>query len=216
MSQLELRQLGARLRAELVGESLAGRADGRERVGLAAAAVQRRGEQHPSSLPQRRHAHQSFRIGDECRILAEPEVRVDPRLLELHPHLVEALGLDDGRRPRREVGVGRAAPELQRAFDGIERACRIIVEVMAGGCREPFEALDVDGFGVDAQGVRARRRGDRVASDRGPHPADRRLQLLLPGAGRLVAPECLGEFVGRDRSVRREAPAPRALNAPSG
>nr|WP_232498645.1 hypothetical protein [Agromyces humatus] len=200
-AQLELGQLGARLCAELVGESLAGRADGRERVGLAAAAVQRRGEQHPPSLPQRCHAHQSFRVCDECRIFAEPEVRVDPRLLELHTHLVEALRLDDGRRPRRQVGVWCAAPELQRPFDGIERACRIIVEVTAGGCREPFEALDVDGFGVDSQGVGAWRRGDRVASDGRPHPADRGLQLLLPSAGRLVAPECVGEFVGRDRTV---------------
>ncbi len=49
-AQLELRQLGARLRAELVGESLAGRANGRERVGLAATAVQGGGEQYPPSL----------------------------------------------------------------------------------------------------------------------------------------------------------------------
>ena len=201
-AQLEFRQLSARLHAELVGESLAGCADRCERVGLSATAVQGGGEQHPPSLSQRRHTHQSLRIGDERRILAEPEMCVDQRLLELHPDLVQALRLNDGGSPRREVGVGCTAPEFESALRGVEGACRIIVEVPAGGCREPFEALDVHGFGVDAQRVRAGRGGDRVASDRGPNPTDRRLQLLLPGAGRLVAPERIGEFVDRDRSVR--------------
>ena len=203
-AELELRELRAGLHAEFVGESFAGLADRGERVGLPAAPVEGRGEQHPASLPERRPPHESLGLRDGCGVLAQPQSCVEPHLLQVHPHLVEPLGLHERGRPAGEVGIRDAAPERECAVGGVRGPRRVVVEVLSSGCRESFEPLRVDGVGVDAQRVRPRRGLDGVAPDRGPHPADRRLQLLRPGPRQFVAPQGLGELVGRDRTARAE------------
>ena len=197
-------ELSAGFHAEFVGEPLAGLADRGERVRLPAAPVERGGEQHPASLPERRLAHESLGVRDGCGVLAQAQSCFEPHLLQVHPHLVEPLGLHERRRPAGQVGVRDAAPERECAVGGVRGPRRVVVEVLASGCGESFEALRVDGLGVDAQRVRARRGLDGVAPDRGPHPADRRLQLLRPGLRQFVAPEGIGELVGRDRTARAE------------
>ena len=69
-----------------------------------------------------------------------------------------------------------------------EGAGRVVLEVPAGGCRELFESVDVDALGVDPKDVGPGRGLDRVAADRTANPTDGRLQLLRPGARRIVAP----------------------------
>ena len=139
MPELEFRQLGAGLRPELVGEALARRADRRERVGLAAAPVQRGGEEHPPSFPQRRLPNQPLRIGDGCRVLAEPEVSVDPHLFGAPSAPRRAAPPPRRRAPmtrgRRKVRLARArararprrrrVPGRRRGADGrMPRAAR--------------------------------------------------------------------------------------------
>ncbi len=178
--------------------------DRRERVGLPAAPVEGRGEQHPASLPERRPPHESLGLRDGCGVLAQPQSCVEPHLLQVHPHLVEPLGLHERGRPAGQVGVRAAAPERECAVGGVRGPRRIVVEVLSSGCRESFEPLGVDGVGVDAQRVRPRGGLDGVSSDRGSHPSDRRLQLLRPGPRRFVAPQGIGELVDRDRTARAE------------
>ena len=203
-AQLELRELRPGLRAELIGEAFACRPDGRQRVGLAAAPIERGREEHPASFSQRRLPNQPLGVGDGCRVLAEPQASLGPHLLELHSHLVEPLRLHERGRPVPEVDIRSAAPERERALRRIHGTGGVVVEVLTGGCREPVEALRIHAVGVDVQGVCAGRRRDRVASDRVAYPADGRLQLLRPRLRRLVTPEGVGELVGRHRSARSE------------
>ena len=177
----------------------------RERVRLATAPVERGGEQHPAALPERRLAHESLRIRRRMPRARPAAGRASSRTSSrsIRTSSSRSDSTSAGGQPA-EVGVRDAAPEREGAIGGVRGPRRVVVEVPPSGCREPFEALRVDGVGVDAQRVRARRRLDGVAPDRGPHPADRRLQLLRPGLRQLVTPEGLGELVGRDRSARAE------------
>ena len=183
--QLELGQLGARPRRARRRVAREPRGWPRARPRTAA----RRYSAVASSTHRRSRsgATRTSRSASATNAASSPSLRCASTRASSSSILVEALRLHDGRESTTpgQRGVPRQAPG---AFGGIERACRIIVEVTAGGCREPLEALDVDGVGVDAQGVRARRRGDRVASDRGA-PGRSTPAAASARCRRLVAPD---------------------------
>ena len=110
---LEPPQLLPRLEPELlVEQAAAGLVDG-ERLGLAAAAVEREHELAAQALAQRVLADEPLQLGHELRVAAELEVGVDPLLERGEPLLLEAGALGACER-RVELGERRPAPERER------------------------------------------------------------------------------------------------------
>ena len=111
-------QLGARLDPELVHEPAPRRAVGLERVGLAAAAVERDEQLALEPLPERVRGDQRLELGQDVLVAAEREVGLDPILERGEPQVLEPPDLVLRERLVREVGERRAAPERERARGG--------------------------------------------------------------------------------------------------
>ena len=155
---VELVQLGAGLDPELLDEHLARVAVGLQRVGLAAAAVQREHQLRVQPLAPRVLAGELLELADQLGVAPGGQVGLDA-----HLHGREALLLqprDLGRRERRrgELGQRRPAPQLQRLAQLRGRVLAASGRQRLGGRRRP--------------GARsARRRARRVAPAGGSRPA---------------------------------------------
>ena len=123
---LELRQLAARVQAELVGQRRAGLSEGSQRLGLPAGLVQRAGEQRPASLPERRLCDEDpGRLQHGARVPgADLGLRV--QLLRVHAQAGEPGRFDATGLPLLEVGEGRAAPQVQGVLHEVRRSLRVV------------------------------------------------------------------------------------------
>ena len=107
-------QLLARLEPQLVGQEAARVAVDRQRVGLAARAVEREHELRAQALAQRVRRHELLQLGDQLGVAAVGQVGLDPPLEHGEPALPEPLDLGR-RRPLELDAVQRlAAPQRQR------------------------------------------------------------------------------------------------------
>ncbi|GAA3481011.1 hypothetical protein GCM10018966_055420 [Streptomyces yanii] len=113
---LELRELGTRVDAQLVGEQPARVGVHRERFRLTAAAVQGDHQQFAQPLPQRVCRGERGEFGDRLRVAADLQIQVEPGLGELEPPLGEpgALVLGVGAR---DGGQRFAVPQRQRLVE---------------------------------------------------------------------------------------------------
>ena len=96
--RLEAPQFLARLEPELIGEQPPRLAIDRERLGLAAAAIQREHEVPVETLAPRVPARELLELAHELGVPAGREVGLDARLERRQPLLLQALDL--GRRER--------------------------------------------------------------------------------------------------------------------
>ena len=87
---LELLQLPSRVEAELVGQPVPDPLVRRQRIGLAAVAVQGDHQQRPQALAQRMHADEPFELADHLARGAEIEPRRELILDETETDLPEA------------------------------------------------------------------------------------------------------------------------------
>ena len=87
---LELLQLPSRVEAELVGQPVPGPLVRRQRIGLAAVAVQGDHQQRPQALAQRMLADEPFELADHLARGAEVEPRRELILDETETDLLEA------------------------------------------------------------------------------------------------------------------------------
>ena len=115
---LELLQLLARLRAQLVDERLARGGVGGERVRLPTGAVERKHELRAKALAERLLRDELLELGDHLGLPAEREVGVDPALERLEAQLAE-MGRSGRGRLAGQVGERRAAPQRERFAQGL-------------------------------------------------------------------------------------------------
>ena len=111
---VELVELGARLDPELLDEHLAGVAVGLQRVGLAAAAVEREHQLRVQPLAPRVLAGELLELADELGVTPGGEVGLDAHLHGREVLLFQARDLSRRERRRGELGERRPAPQLQR------------------------------------------------------------------------------------------------------
>ena len=111
---LQLGELLARLEPELVDERRARVAVRRERLGLAARAVQRQHQLPGEPLAQRVVADGRRELADELGVPAVGELALEAALERGQAQLLEPRDLALGEVLEREIGERRAAPERQR------------------------------------------------------------------------------------------------------
>ena len=97
---------------------------GLERLGLAAAAVEREHQLAKEPLPHRMRRRELLQLADERRVPSEPELRVDSLLLRLQAQLVEPFGREPGEVLLADVYERRPAPEPERVTQQLDPPAR--------------------------------------------------------------------------------------------
>ena len=108
---LQILELAAGLDAELLDECAPGVAVARQRVPLAARAVEREDQLGAQPLARRMLAHQCLQLWDQCRVAPQREVGLDALLERDQPQLLEAGDVALCERLVREIRERRAAPD---------------------------------------------------------------------------------------------------------
>ena len=111
---LQRPQLGVRLDADLLDQRRPRPAVRLKRLRLATAAVQREHELAVKTLAQWLLRHRRLQLGDQIRMPAESELRVDPRLERRPPSLLQPGDLRLGERLEGQVGQRGASPQPER------------------------------------------------------------------------------------------------------
>src|SRR5581483_6414268 len=107
---LEVPKGEARLEPELLVEDAPGLARKLERVGLAAAPVEREHEQRPQPLAERIARHEARKLGDGGTTAPALDLGVEPLLRRPDPQLLERRPLP-GHERQVELGERLAAPK---------------------------------------------------------------------------------------------------------
>ena len=184
----------ARLNPHRGDERGARDAVGLQRVGLAAAAVQREHQLAVQSLAERMVGHEPGELTDDVAVAAGQQLLVDRRLDRAEPELLESADLGGGERLVGHVGKGRAPPQRQALARGA------LLD-------EALEALHVDVIDLDAQLIAPPAGDDRAVAVAHHQPSqlgDVALDELRRARRRLLAPQALHEPVGGHRLVRAE------------
>ena len=130
-----------------------------QRVGLASAAIQGQHEQLDEPLARRMLGGQLFELGDDERVLARRQARVDALFSGGEAQLLEPGDLSLRERVERDIGQRRPSPQPQRIVEQAPggrsvagQACR------PRGLDQRLETPRVDRVGLDRQAI-ARRHG---------------------------------------------------------
>ena len=202
---LERVELGTGIQAELVAQDCSAPAKRVERHLLLAAAVLRQREQRPAALAERLGEGHGLCLGQRLLVLAGTEPGVEPQLLSLKPHLVEARRLDHGDLAVGDLLVGMATPELERLAEDVDRTI-VLTEPREAPrtCDGGLEPVRVDVVTRHAQAVADGSGLDDVATEGSPQPTDASVHDLRRGGGRLRAPHRVGELRGRQWTPEME------------
>ncbi len=119
---VQFAQLRARFRTQLIDQHPASALIGGERLALTAIAVQREHQQGVQPLTQRMLYGKLFQLDDDLVMPAQVQVRIDPRLDGLQPHLCQPGLLPQRQELRRDVGQRLASPQRQ---PGAQQARRL-------------------------------------------------------------------------------------------
>ena len=195
----ELPQGWTGLEPELPVERLPRVAVHLERVGLAAAAVERKHQLGDQALPERVLGDKRLQLGHDSGVATTVEIRVDPFLEGAEARLLQPRDLALRERLVGEVGERGAAPQPQRCAEQLRR----LVGRPSGSVRdEPLKPARVEPVGVDPNDVAGRARDEHTVAEHLPQLRDVPLDHLHRRRRRLPAPEFLAEDVHRDRLVR--------------
>ncbi len=193
----ELEQVDAGLQPDL-GEGSPGAGQRSQGLGLAGAAVLGQREQRPATLAQRFLVDQRLGRGGDLAVLAGGETGDEPVLLRRPAQLLEAARLAAARRPAVEVGQRRSPPQRQRTVVGRGGTVRFAARhEHAAALDETLELAGIDVGGVECQPIAVGRGLDGVVVEHLAQPADPDLDLLAPRLRRVVAPQRVGELLGR-------------------
>ena len=201
---LQVAQLRARLDAELADEPLARVLVGVERLGLAAAAVEREHQLGGEALVRRVLGHQPAQLADDLGVPAGGDVGLDAARERGDPRLLEAAHLAGCERLVRQVAERRAAPQAERLAQQLRRGVGPAGRQLAPAARDELvEALHVALAGADAEPVPGRGPRHRVAvAERLAQPRDVDLHGLDRPGRRVRAPQRERQPLGADRLVR--------------
>ena len=200
---LQLAQLRSRLDAELADEPLARVLERVERLGLAAAAVEREHQLGGEALVRRVLRHQPAQLPDDLGVPPGGDVGLDAARQRGDPGLLEAPHVARGERRVGEVAERCAAPEPERLAQQVRGGLGPPARQLAPAARDELvEALHVALAGADAEPVPGRGPRHRVAvAERLAQPRDVDLHGLdRPGRG-VLAPQRDRQPLGADRLV---------------
>jgi hypothetical protein len=203
---LQLAQLGARLETQLVDERPASVVVGRQRVRLAAGAVERQHQLTPQPFAERLLCHERLKLGDELAVASQREQRLDAVVDRGEPQLLQACDL----RIFCAVALHPPPPQSERLLEPLGRSPWVAGgEQRAPSGDEPLEAQRIEFVLFDRDPVAALLPGDppRTARDRLAQVGHVHLQRL-PGPLRgPLAPHRVDETVDRHDRVRRQQQA---------
>ncbi|MEZ5100241.1 MAG: hypothetical protein R3C15_10680 [Thermoleophilia bacterium] len=200
----QLPQAARRLDAELLCQMPTERLVRRERVGLAAGAVQREHELTAEPLPVGVLVDEAGELRRERWRTAEREVGVDAVLEAREPLLLQPRRLCACERLR-ELGERRPAPERERLAQPGRRARRV-----AAGQRRPallgelHEAVEVERLAARIEHVARSPRPHQPLRQLPAQLGDEDLHHLRGALGRVVAPEGVDEPRDRDDATGLE------------
>ncbi len=186
------------LDAELVDERRPGRRVRRERLRLAAGAVQREHLPAAEPLAQRVLGDEGLELAGQPGGAAALEVGVDPGLQGGDALLVEPGDGGAGERRVGDVGQRRAAP--QREGVAQERG-GALGRRRPGLAHEVLEPGQVELRALDAQQVARLARDEPPVAHRTPQPRHVDLDALRDRRRRRLAPDLVDQPVGRDDLV---------------
>ena len=119
---LERPQRLARVESETLGEERPRSTVGRDRFGLTLRVVERQHQLAPQAFAQRLLGDETLQLGDERRVTAERQLRVDPILQGEEPQLVQPARLVRHHTSLSRTSRTRAAPQRERRPESISRA----------------------------------------------------------------------------------------------
>ena len=208
---MDAAELGTRIDAQLVVRAPGARlVEGLQRLGLAAAAVQRDHQQAAHPLAQRVLRDQRGELGYGLLVAAQVEQHLGALFGGGRPQLGEADPLGRGERPR-HPGERRSVPFAERGLQRRDRPVQVARDAQtAAVLQAPLENDGVDLPGVQAQHVTGAGRGQDLA---GPPAGAARLQHPAQpghvgvhaalGTGRgLLPPHGVDELIAGDDPVR--------------
>ena len=185
MQALDLR---AGVGPEVLGEAAAQQVVVFQRLGGAAAAVQRQHQLPGQALVQRVLRRGGTQLDDHFSVPAEGEIRVDPAGQHVQPQLLKRRQLDTAQRVRGHVGQRRPAPQRPG-----------LVHIAFGQQFAHVEQVELARLDMDH--VAGGRGADRVASEQVAQPHDVGADGV-PGAGwRIVFPQPFDQLVVADHGV---------------
>ena len=156
---LELVQIRPGLEPDLLDEPAARVAVGRERVGLAAVAVERGHQEAPQPLAQRVFLDESAQLRDEAGMPAQPELGLDAELDRNDPQLLEAGARDRGEGSPADIAQWWPAPQRKGSLEGLGRAGGVVArQRLTAVLDEALEAAQIKLIGLQPHHV-ARRLG---------------------------------------------------------
>ena len=151
---LQLLQPRAGVEAELVGQRAPGLAQDVERLDVPPGSVQRQGEVRPQRLAQGILRDQGAELSHELGVARAGEVRLDPPLQRVQPHLVQPERLGHEQAALRDLAERGPAPERKRLGERLRRILGPAVRERGGaGRRALLEAVDVAAAARDVQHV---------------------------------------------------------------
>ena len=155
-------QLRPWLDPELLDERSARIVIGRERLGLAAAPVEREHQLTPEPLAQRLRADERLDLRDELGVRPKLEVGGDPLLEHAEAQILEPVDLRLRERLQLEIGERRATPQSER----LAEQQRLLLGL--GGPRlayEPLEAPQIELVGLELEHVAGRSGHEEARSE---------------------------------------------------
>ena len=201
---LQLPERGRGLEAELLVECLPRCAIGLERLGLAAAAVQRQHELATQPLAQRMLPHERLELADQLRVPSAAQVGLDAVLEQCEPQLLEPADLRLRERLEDEIGERRSAPERQRLPQLLGGPPRVFGgQSLAALVGQALASVEVElaRLHVEQVAIRLGHQPGGALSKSLAQPRHLDLEALPWRGGRVLAPELVDQLVGRDGLV---------------
>jgi len=198
-------QGGAGLDSELVDQRAPQRAVDGERIGLAPAAVERQRQLRVQTLAERVLGDEGLELGDQARVPAQSELRVDSLLGRRQAQLAEPRRLRRPERAEVDPVEGRPAPERQRLRQAVDPGLELSgSQQLPSAGRAPLEGGEVQIVRIDTQLVARRLRQQHVGSEQLAQPGDVHLERVPGRVGRRLSPEAVDQPIRRDGLVRPE------------
>ena len=178
-----------------------------QRLGLAAATVERQHPLRPQPLADGVGAGQRFQLARDRLVPAHRELGVDPRLGGQQPQLLQAPRFGPGERFVAYLAIGRAGPEPLCLGEQPDALARAPAGQMRTALRhQAFEPEDVCRLGGDIEDIARRPCHDDVLGHTGlPDPLaqarDGRAHGDLSPHPLVVSPQGIHETIHRDDDV---------------
>ena len=207
---MELSQRAPGLDAELVDERPARGLVRLERLGLAAAAVQRKHQPAVHALPERLLGDEHLELAHDVGVVAGGEIGVKPPLDRDEPQLLQPGERALGERLVGEVGQRRPSPQRERLAQRLGREPRVGV---SGLGQQRLEPCEIDLGRVGLQHVPGLARDDPVLAELAAQAGDVHMDALGDRGRWRLAPQVVDQALGRDdlARVQQEQREQRAL-----